>query len=333
VANPLSSGNALIPPLQSHSIPLAQIDLDEATLEMAPPGSLERLKVSVMAVGLLNPVWLRLQPGAHWQVITGTRRLKVASDLGWQEISAHLLPAGTPDLSCWLVHLYDNAFSRGFNLWEQASLAARLREVCGPETVATQYLPYLGLPPSPAHLERLCKVASLGAPWRRLAVQGRLALTAGALLANWGPEDQEAARPFFENLSLSQSKQEELLDQVALLARREGCSPMAILARTELQQALADAEQTPQGKTALVRHHLFRWVHPRLRTAREAFTSALNRLGLNRAPRLRLHPPAAFEGPDFSLEIKFRDAPELQQLLADIARLARQEDFADLTRS
>jgi hypothetical protein len=321
-------------PLQLQSIPLVQIDPDEAALEMALPGVLERLKDSLTAVGLLNPLWLRLQPGGtRWQVVTGARRLKVACDLGWQEITAHLLPAETPDLYCCLVHLYDNAFSRGFNLWEQASLAARLRGLCDQETVVTQYLPYLGLPPSPAHLERLCKVAGLGAPWRRLAVQGRLALTAGALLADWTSEDQEGARPFFENLSLSQSKQEELLDQVALLARREGSSPMAVLVRKELQQALADAKQTPQEKTVLVRQLLFRWVHPRLSAAREAFASALNRLGLNRTPRMRLQPPAAFEGPDFSLEIKFQDAPELQQLLADIARLARQDDFADLTRS
>jgi hypothetical protein len=68
-----------------------------------------------------------------------------------------------------------------------------------------------------------------------------------------------------------------------------------------------------------------------LSAAREAFDSALGHLGWKRNPRLRLHPPAAFEGPDFLLKIKFHDAPELQELLAEISRLARQEDFAGLT--
>ncbi len=82
-----------------------------------------------------------------------------------------------------------------------------------------------------------------------------------------------------------------------------------------------------------MRRHLYRWFYPRLSAAREAFETTLGKLGWKRTPRIRLTPPAAFEGPDFHLEIKFRDAPELHQLLAEIDRLTRQEDFADLTLS
>jgi hypothetical protein len=81
-----------------------------------------------------------------------------------------------------------------------------------------------------------------------------------------------------------------------------------------------------------VRRHLFAQVYPRLSAAREAFETALARLGWKRSPRLRLHPPEVFEGPDFQLEIKFRDAPELQQLLAEIVRLTQAEGFDGLTR-
>jgi hypothetical protein len=324
----------MIPPLQLHSTPLDRIDLDATVLEMTPPAALERLQFSIATVGLLNPPWLRPHQagGTRWQVVTGTRRIQAAVTLGWPAIMAHQVPAGTPDAYCLLVHLFDNAFSRGFSLWEQAVLATRLREFCDPETIARRYLPYLGLPPAAAHLERLFKVASLEAPWLKLAGQGRLALTAAAQVADWPPADRAALRPFMENLPLSQSKQEEFLTQVALLARREGISRTTVLARQELQQALADSERTPQEKAASVRHHLFRWVHPRLSAARETFARALIRLGLTRTPRLRLKPPAAFEGPDFSLELKFRDAPELQQLLAEITRLSHQPGFIDLTR-
>jgi hypothetical protein len=77
---------------------------------------------------------------------------------------------------------------------------------------------------------------------------------------------------------------------------------------------------------------VYRWVYPRLSAAREAFETALARLGWKGTPRMRLHPPPAFEGPDFHLEIKFRDAPELHQLLAEIERLTRAAGFDDLTR-
>ncbi len=294
--------------------------------------ALDRLTASLQEVGLLNPPWL--QPaGQRFRVVTGTRRLQAAAALGWQEITVRLVPEDTPEFYCLLVHLIDNAFTRGFNLREQAALAARLVEHCDRETVAARYLPYLGLPPSPAHLTRLVKTAGLEAPWQQLAADGRLALTAAARLADWDPEARAAAWPFLESLRLSQSKQEELLDQVVLLARREGISPAAVLAGDELRRALTDPDRTPQEKTAEVRRRLYAQVYPRLNAAREAFETALSRLGWKRTPRLRLHPPPVFEGPDFQLEIKFRDAPELQQLLTEIDRLTRNQDFSDLTRN
>jgi ParB/RepB/Spo0J family partition protein len=313
-------------------IPLAQLLPAEAAWEPAAAPNLDRLVTSLQEVGLLNPIWVRPRPGeGRYQVITGARRLQAAAQLGWQEITARLVPEDTPDFFCLLVYLFDNAFTRGFNLREQASLAARLLEHCDRETVAAKYLPYLGLPPSVAHLERLIKAAGLEAPWQQLAAKGRLCLSAAARLADWDPAGRAAAWPFLDALHLSQSKQEEFLDQVALLARREGLSWSAVLAREELRRALADPDRTPQERTVAVRRHLHRWVYPRLSAAREAFETALTRLGWSRTSRLRLHPPAAFEGPDYYLEIKFRDAPELQQILADMVRLAGQEEFADLT--
>jgi ParB-like chromosome segregation protein Spo0J len=320
-------------PIRLQEVPLAQIDLSGTAAEMAAAPDLERLEASLQAVGLINPPWLQPQPGGHrFRVVTGAKRLQVAADLGWQKIPVRLVPAGTPDFYCLLVHVMDNAFTRGFNLREQADLAVRLLGHSDRETVAARYLPYLGLPPSQAFLSRLIKTAGLEAPWQQLAASGRLGLTAAARLADWDPEARAAAWAFWDSLRLSQSKQEELLDQVAILARREGVSPAAVLGRDELQRALTDPDRTPQERTEAVRRHLYAQVYPRLSAAREAFETALARLGWKRTPRLRLHPPAVFEGPDFQLEIKFRDAPELQQLLAEIARLTQTDGFNDLTR-
>jgi ParB-like chromosome segregation protein Spo0J len=319
--------------IRLQEVPLARIDLAEAAGEMAAAPARERLTASLQEVGLINPPWLKCQPGGQrFRVVTGARRLKAAADLGWQVITARLVPEGTPDFYCLLVHVMDNAYTRGFNLREQAALAVRLLDHCDRETVAARYLPYLGLPPSQAHLARLVKTASLEAPWQEMAAEGRLALTAAARLADWDPEARAAAWPFLDSLRLSQSKQEELLDQVAILARREGLSPAAILARDELRVALADPDRTPQERAAMVRRQMYRWVHPRFAAAREAFETALARLGWKSLPRVRLHPPPAFEGPDFQLEIKFQDAPELEQILGEIGRLTRAAGFDDLTR-
>ena len=320
---------ALVP---CREIPLTAVDLEDHPFMISPAGDWSRLVTSIQEVGLLAPPWLRPKDGGQWQVVAGLKRLLAAAHLGWLQVPARTLPAGAPDSHCLLIALYDNAFTRGFNLREQAAFALRLLTHWDRPTVAAKFLPCLGLPPSPAYLERLLAYATLERPWQELAARGRLALTAGAMLARWTPEDRAAAWPFLEKLWLSQSKQERFLEEVAQLARRQGVNPGAVLARQEFQQILLDPSLNPQERTERVRRQLERWVYPLLSAAWEAYQSALGRLGLAGHPRVRLKPPPAFEGPDFHLEVKFRDRQELEELLKEIARLTQQEEFSDLTR-
>ena len=141
-----------------------------------------------------------------------------------------------------------------------------------------------------------------------------------------------AALSFVTGLPFSQSKQEQFLEDVELLARRLNTSPWEILSQKQLRQPLDDPALTPLERAEAVRRLLKGWVNPRLNAALTAFQQALGRLGLKGHPRVRLQPPPVFEGPDFHLEIKFRDSPELEGLLAEIARLSAEQEFSDLTR-
>jgi hypothetical protein len=317
---------------QFQEVPLAEVDLEDQAFVVPSADDLSGLTASIREVGLLAPPCLRRRADGRWQVVAGLKRLLAAARLGWEQVPARTLPEAVPDCRCLLVALYDNSFTRGFNLWEQAFFAARLLVYWDAPTVAAAYLPCLGLPPSPAFLARLQALATLEPPWRKLAARGRLALTAGAALARWTPADRAAALPYMENLWLSQSKQEQFVAEVALLARREGVRPGEVLARPELGEILLAPAPSPQERTAAVRRRLRTWVYPRLAAAEEAFQAGLSAVGLSHHPRLQLKPPPAFEGPDFHLEVKFRDAPELQSLLTELARLAQQEEFSALTR-
>lgn len=317
-------------PLQE--IPLTALDLEDHSFVFSPPGDLSRLQDSIQEIGLLNPPWLRVVAGDRFQAVTGFKRLLAAVLLGWGQVAARILPEEAPEAQCLLVHLYDNAFSRDFNNLEQALLASRLLEYWDRETVIHKFLPFLGLAPSFSILERLLALASLEEPLQQLAARGRLALTAAALLAAWDREDRDAVAPFLEKLPFSQSKQEEFLQGLDLLARREGVRPAAIIAREEFRRQVQEDSGTPQARAAALRLGLQKLVSPRFAAALEAFQAGLQRLGLRHHPRFLLQPPPALEGPDFHLEIKFHDAGELQQLLDELTRLAREEEFATLTR-
>jgi ParB family chromosome partitioning protein len=313
-------------------ISLTALDREDHTFVFSPPGDLTRLEASIREVGLLNPPWVRSVNGDRFQVVTGYKRLLAAVQLGWEQVTARVLPADTPEARCLLVHLHDNALSRGFNNLEQALLAVRLQQHWDRQTVIQKFLPCLGLAPSLVLLERLLALAVLEESWQQLAARGRLSLPGAQLLASWEPQDRGAVAPFLEELPFSQSKQEEFLQGLDLLARREGAPPAEILSRGEFQQYLREEFGTLQEKAAAVRLLLQKLVSPRFSAVQEGFQTGLQRLGFWHHPRLRLQPPPAFEGPDFHLEVKFRDAAELQELLAELLRLAREDEFATLTR-
>jgi hypothetical protein len=241
-----------------------------------------------------------------------------------------VLATETPEAHLLLLYLHDNAFTRAFNPLEQALLASRLLGPWDRETLVAKGLPLLGLPPAPAHLDRLLAVASLSPPWQELVARENLALTAAARLAAWDPDDRQAALPFLANLPLSQSKQEEFIGALEILARREGVSLTVILLRKELQQDLQDPGKNPQERAEAVRRRLNDWVSPRFQAARQAFAAGLDRLGLKHHPRARLKEPPAFEGPDFELSLKFRDNRELRALLQELARLTSLPEFENL---
>ena len=137
-----------------------------------------------------------------------------------------------------------------------AVMARRLLEHWERATVTAKFLPHLGLPPSSTHLERLLQISTLEPPFQELCARGRLALTAAASLAAWKAADRDAALPFLTGLPFSQSKQEQFLEDVELLARREGVSIREILSRQQLRQYLQNPNLNLNERAEAVRQVL-----------------------------------------------------------------------------
>jgi len=243
---------------------------------------------------------------------------------------AFVLPAGTPEFTCLLLSLYDNA-ARPLDPWEQAFYAACLCRHLPQEEVVRRYLPVLGLAPAPRLLQRLLKVAELQDPWPPLIATGRLSVNAAALLSGWPPEAQAAAWPYFSTLPLSHRTQEEFLEGVEILARRRGVALAHLLADPELAGPLTAPDLSPASRAEAVRRRLKELVFPEFSRAKRAFQEGLKALGLAGHPKIRLEPPPAFEGPDFRLTLTFTDAAELQMLLSEVQRLAASQEFSRLT--
>jgi len=311
-------------------VPLAAVDLEDLPFSPGPPRDLAALAASLAAVGVLAPPHLREKSPGAYQVVAGRRRLAAARELGWPTMPAYILPAGTPEVACLLLSLHDNAAARPLNPWEQAFYAARLAEHFSPEEVTRRYLPLLGLAPAPRLFARLVAAAGLADPWPSRIAAGSLSLSAAARLARWPPPARAAAWPFLGTLPFSHRTQEEFLEGLELLARRRGVEVTALLLDPEISAPLADPALSPGERAEAVRRRLKELLFPELTRAMARFREGLKTLGLAGHPRLRLEPPPALEGPDFLLTLKFADARELKQLLAEVEHLAAREAFARL---
>ncbi len=311
-------------------IPLSKVNLEAHPFCLVKPEEVARLGESLAAVGLLNLPRVQSMENGAWLPVTGWKRLMAAAGLGWSTLPVVVLAPETPEAHLLLLYLHDNAFTRALNPLEQALLAARLRGHWDRDTLVAKGLPLLGLPPSPAHLDRLLAAAALEPPWLELVAAGRLALTIAPRLAAWDPAARRAALPFMSTLPLSQSKQEELLAGVEILARREGVRLADILQRRELQEHLEETAGNPRERAEAARRLLNDWVSPRFSAAKQNIAAGLDRLGLTRHPRLRLAGPPAFEGPDFELTLKFIDHQEFRGLLQELARLVGLPEFEAL---
>ncbi len=311
-------------------VPLASVDLDDHPFAPGLPRQEAGLESSLSAVGMLSPPYLRPTSGGRWQVVTGSRRLRAARHLGWDRTAAFLLPPQTSEFACLLLSLHDNAGSRPLNPWEQAFYAHKLAAHLPREELVAKYLPLLGLEPAPRLLDRLLAAAALATPGPELLARGKLALSAAARLAAWPPEARRAALAYLAVLPFSRSKQEEFLDWVELLGRRQGLGAAALLSRPQLAACLREDSGPAAARAEAARRLLKSWVFPDLSRVQEAFQEKLRRLGLANHPRLALTPPPAFEGEDFSLTVRFRDRQELGSLLHHVADLLSREELQEL---
>lgn len=290
------------------------------------------LRESLRTVGMLALPLVRAGAAGCFQVVCGWRRLMAVRRLGWERVRVQVLPGDAPEAAGLLMSLHDNACGRGFNPAERAGLIVRLGRHWDRETVIREFLPRLGLPPAVKQWELHRRLSELEPEFQELAARGLLSLEAAGELAAWEAADRAAVAPVWHELTLSHSKQRELLDYLGTLARREDCRPRDLMARQEVRDIVAHPTATPGEKTARLWDLLRRWCFPRLSAAREEFEAHLKRLGLHGQRQVRLTPSPHFEGTTCQLTVEFESAAGLAQTLTRLLDLTAREEFEALTR-
>ncbi len=93
------------------------------------PASLDELKKSILANGLIQPITVRRTPDHKYQLISGERRLIACKEIGFREIPAYIIKVDSDELMLALA-LIENIQREKLNAIEIGSAYKRLMDEC-----------------------------------------------------------------------------------------------------------------------------------------------------------------------------------------------------------
>ena len=320
--------NAIQIPVKEITISLADIDWRDTTFQITYGRSLQPLRASIQAVGLLQPPVVQEGGVEGLRIVSGRRRLRVWKQLNRLECPVRLVSADQPEKGLFLYSFYE-AIGRGdLNGIEQAVILEKLSRYFPEEQVLSDYLPLLGLPPKKEILTRCLRIAAAG-PWFWPAIiEGRLFPETLEWIEKDFSSQRELLAVLVVHLRWGYQKQREFLTGLKELALRQGVKPEKIITAPPITDWLKRGDLSPQQKGEAIRKFLHEELCPVSTETEKEFNEKRARMKLD--SRTQLTPPPFFEGGTYRLEVRFSEERELGESLDRIQRALESGCFEDL---
>lgn len=311
--------------MKMKKIRLEAIDLEDDRFRTSYFLPLGRLTQSIQKVGLLSPP--RLRAGIKgWVILAGWKRILACRELGLSTIPALVVTKGD-DLSCFIEALEENLATREVSLLEKSIALSRLDGFGVPrERLIREFMPWLGLPATAAHLEIFLSLVSIEDETKRFVAEKNPLFSILEDLLRLKPAERKRVLPFLR--PLGQNKQKELLSDLLSISRRENASVSRVLASVSATSGIACKDLTPLEKAEKLRAELRLRRYPRLSQARAAFAAARKSLTLPES--ILIEPDPTFEDPALTVSFRCRTSQELRECLARLEAVADKDCFVCL---
>jgi len=304
---------------KADSVRLSRRETDNNRYKITTREDVKSLVASIETAGLVNPPLLLPAKNHTYIIVSGFRRVKACSRLGWARMGARLLSPDIPPEQCALAAIADNCSQRELNLIEMSRAVNLLSDSFADDTTVAAMAVKAGLPVAMPILPKIRALCNLPMPLQQGVVDATLSLPMAERLQRMPAEDAREAFDLFCEIRAGLNVQREILDNAEESARREGVSLKDILRSDAVLQIRVSDEPDRSRKTGQVRKLLKERRYPALSAAEETFKRQLSSLDLRRD--MKLVPPAGFEGPDYSLALKFSSIGQLQKQRDVIDRL------------
>ena len=316
---------------ESCSIQLNKIDWNDTSCLITYGPLPHKLLLSIQTVGLIEPPLVQSKKSGLFRIVCGGRRLAVCKKMGLDSLICRVLPSSMEHQECLRLAIYHNVAQRTLNPVEKSLVLAKMADYLEVEQLIDEFMPLLDLEPSMKLFRRYLGLHELEEVILDSLATGRLNERIAFALASQEQGDRLAYILLFAELPFSVSVQEEIVETVEEVARKENLTPEQVLSSKEVRALRQTAKRPARQRAKEIRNHLQARRNPRLTARRERFAREARDLGLPSG--VRLVPPPYFEGPKWILECSFERAEELAGRLRYVAQLADQPEFQIIMES
>ncbi len=281
-----------------------------------PQGKLP-IDASVKRIGLLSPVVVKKETD-HLVVVSGFRRLESCCRLKWPRIPCQILPDDVSKINCAEIAITENLTQRPLNVVEQARCLQLLSDAGCDHPQAMAIAQSLGLSLNHAYAAKLRTVHSCSEAVQDGIVQGKLSLPIVVLLAELPSKDADALASVFIGLPMGLNKQREILHHLKEIAARDDIAITGLFEEEGLKDILARDDMDGNRKVGQIRSYLKKRRYPHLMDVEERFENYYRQLKLGTG--VKIQPPPYFEGPTYTMTIRFDGLEDLKRENDNIAR-------------
>ena len=283
---------------------------------------------SIEEFGLINtPIVIRDKEG-RVDVVTGYRRILALKHLQREEVPCRdLSDAGLTSLQLLLFNLHDNLATRSFNEVEKGMILNRLIPLAPKEEILRQFMPLLDLPSHKPTLDGFLRLEGLDHSMKEALVHGRVSFQTAKVFLDMDTESRSVLFDWITNMKLNLNQQNQFILYTTDISIKEQKSVPQVFKEEHILNLLNDKNMnTPQKAKALL-NILKSMRFPALTRSEEDFEKTVSDLGLPDGTSVQ-HPPF-FEGPDYRLEILFRDGEQLKKRINALGKIDGLESLGD----
>jgi len=304
---------------------LKSIDLTDLSFVTSYGFSLTLLKESIKKVGVLNPPLVKDKSNKYYQVVCGFKRLLACQDMGKEELICSVIKQNIKDRDAFLISLYDNLSHRNLNSIEKSIVINKLLDYYPDEIIVKDFLPLLGLGPHYSVLNRYKPLKNMEKEIKDAIVAEKIDKRVAIKLFNFSKQDRALLFKFISNLKLSKNKQNEVIENIHDIVKRDECPVSSILYSKELKDSLENSNLSVPQRGTIVRRFLRKLRYPKIVNAEKNFSEIKKNLKLGN--NIKLTPPPHFEGSKYNVDFQFETLDELNDKLKKISTIKNDKEF------